>query len=95
MFKVILRSFGAFPIFPIFDDLVSRKMAASRANRIQIRALGGSYLYMKYFRLLRFKNQSKVIWYISKISDFQQTCILNTTGRRIKWTKIWASGVGI
>ncbi len=44
VFKVSPRSFGAFPIFPIFDNLVSRKLLLIEQKRTKIWAMGEDIL---------------------------------------------------
>ena len=92
MFTVILRSFGAFPIFGIFDNLESHKYLVSEQNGPKFGPLGVLSVY-EVFWLLRFQSQSEAIRWISEISDFQHLCILKTAGRRAKRNKIWALGV--
>ncbi len=56
--------------------------------------LGVSYLvYLKYFWLSRLHGQSGHSVHLQNF-NFQEPCVLKTAGRRVKWTKIWAPGVG-
>ena len=57
--RVSLRSFGAFPIFTIFDNLVSQKWLVREQNRPKF-GLGGSYLVYIYEVLLTVKTSKAV-----------------------------------
>ncbi len=85
--------FGAFPSFgefPMFDDIVSRKRLVVERNEPrlgpQVKYLG----YTEYIWLLSVRVQFRVIRCIS-----DDLVSWKTPSHRTKWTKLWASGVGV
>ncbi len=90
--KVILGSFGAFPIFKKKTNCIL-KTAARRAKWIEIWASGVSIQCTQG----AFDTQvvKVILGSFGFISDFRKTCISKTAGRRAKQSEIWTSGVSI
>ncbi len=85
-------SFGAFPIFLIFDKLVSQKRQVVEQNGPKfgprvVLSVHEVHLTVKISKYVRGHSVH------FEISDFQQPCILKTPGRMTKRTQMWASGV--
>ena len=68
-------------IFPVFDNIVSRKRLVVERNRPKFS------LYRVLWQL-SVQGQSEVFKYIC---DLRQTCVSKMAGLRAKQTKIWAS----
>ncbi len=83
MFKAILRSFSA---FPIFDNRASRQRPiVDQKQNLELKFT--IYTYRAYFwPCLRLFCDHSVHF------QFQQTCASKTARRRVKRIKIWALG---
>ena len=94
MFTVILRSFSAFSIFPILENIVSRKRLTV-VPKLQFRPwwyVLSTCIY-GYWWPLSVQWHSELIRCIFDFSDFPQPCISKTAGLRMQWTTILVSGV--
>ena len=86
MVKVILGSFGA---FPIIDNLISRKWLVVERNGVKFGPRGWVF---NVHRVLLTLKWLRSFWGHSVHSDFRQPCISKMAGRRAKRSEIWASG---